>query len=164
MWWETERSESNVLVNDQKPEMKLRRDYVRNYNSGTDELHNLNAKMTAERSPSKMLNINKTNKSTLQAKHRPWSWIWERKQVRGRGEPEGRWIRSFVNGSQKVNRENDRSLPSPPSLPRTVYWGSLPVQIRSIHAKRLHLLYVCVPTCRFFKYVWVWTLHSFFWP
>lgn len=69
MWWETERSKSKVLVNDQKPEMKLQRDYVRDYNSCPDEMHNLNTKMTAERSPSKMLNINKTNKSTLQAKH-----------------------------------------------------------------------------------------------
>lgn len=33
-----------------------------------------------------MLNINKTNKSTVQAKHLPRSWIRERKQVRRRGD------------------------------------------------------------------------------
>lgn len=42
------------------------------------------------------------------------------------GGPEGRWIRVFVDRRQKVNRENDRSVPSSPPLPHTVYWGSLP--------------------------------------
>lgn len=107
----------------------------------------------------KMLNINRTNKSTLEAKQQPWSWIWERKQVRrsvelgggggrGWGGPEGRWIRLFVDTRQKVNRENDRSVPrSSPLLcsllPHTVYRGLVPAQIRSVHTNPQH---TCVHT------------------
>lgn len=43
------------------------------------------SKRVGNHSPLKMLNINKTNKSTSQARQQAWSWIWERKQVRRRG-------------------------------------------------------------------------------
>lgn len=129
-------------------------------------MHNLITKKVADHSPSKMLNINKTNKSTWHAKHQPWSWIWERKQVRRRGNLRADEYQALWMEVRKLIEKMTGVCPVPLFSPTQFTKAACQVRYATYTHAYMYCMYVCLHgsgrRLRFFKYVWVFLLPQSF--